>query len=124
MNRGRGFGLVTDDGVPEELPQEIVDALKMMLGAMCDGASVVLLQEDEVLTTTQAAKLLSVSRPHLVELLDTGVIPGFKSGSHRRGRAADVVAHLERRQRRAAALSAIDEEVEAAGLADRVWDGE
>jgi len=48
-------------------------------------------QRDEELTTTKAAEIAGVSRQHLVDLCDRGVLPYRKVGSHRRLRRADVV---------------------------------
>ena len=61
---------------------------------------------DELLTTGEAAKLLSSSRQHVVNLCDRGQLPFSTVGSHRRVRRGDVDAirtrteRLNREQRR------------------------
>ncbi|MCX7176811.1 MAG: excisionase family DNA-binding protein [Proteobacteria bacterium] len=49
------------------------------------GKQVQVIEDDDAMTTQEAANLLNVSRPHLVKLLDTGQIPQLpKVGRHRR----------------------------------------
>lgn len=52
-----------------------------------------ILQENVELTTVQAAKVLNVSRPYLIKLLDEDELPHRKVGRHRRVRIEDVLAY-------------------------------
>jgi excisionase family DNA binding protein len=47
-----------------------------------------------VLTSSQAAQLLGVSRQHVADLADRGELASWRAGSHRRFRREDVDAYL------------------------------
>ena len=52
--------------------------------------------------------MLNVSRPHLVKLLDEGLIPHTKTGSHRRIKFTDLMAYkAERDKASQAAMEAL-----------------
>ena len=72
---------------------------------------------DPELTTRQAAELLQVSRTHLAQLLDEGMIPCRKVGSHRRVRVEDVLAYRrETESRRRDALNELTARDKELGL--------
>lgn len=49
-----------------------------------------------VLSTSEAAEILMVSRPFVVKLLEQGAIAFHKVGTHRRIKSADLYAYKER----------------------------
>lgn len=60
---------------------------------MAQGKAISLFPSDSEVGTQQADDLLNVSRPHLVKLLEAGVIPHKKVGSHRRVMVEDLLGY-------------------------------
>jgi excisionase family DNA binding protein len=89
--------LIGSDGKAEILPASLYSFLCNILGPLKDGRSVTILQSNASLTTTEAAKLLGVSRQHLIKLLHNGEIPHHFVGTHRRVYARDVFAYRAKR---------------------------
>jgi excisionase family DNA binding protein len=81
-----------------------LEGLRKVVEAMSRGESVTVIPHDKQLTSQEAAEILSVSRPHLIELLDRGELPFHRVGTHRRIKIEDALAYRERRdaERRAA----------------------
>jgi 3,4-dihydroxy 2-butanone 4-phosphate synthase / GTP cyclohydrolase II len=75
------------------LPAPAFDLLLEMLEQMARGNVVAITPVEADLTTQQAADLLGMSRPHLVKLLEAGVLPFRLVGSHRRVKLSDVTAY-------------------------------
>lgn len=98
-----------------ELPREIATVLQEILTNSVAGNSVGIIPMNAELTTQQAANLLNVSRPHVVKLMDQGLLKGHKVGTHRRLYASDVEAYKQKRDAEAKAatdeLTALSEEM-------------
>lgn len=79
--------------------------LGQIFGFLAAGTSVDVVPVTEWLTTSGAASMLHVSRPTLVQMLESGLIAYDQPGVHRRVSRAAVDAFLtERRERRQTAL--------------------
>lgn len=95
------------------LPVEALDVLPQMLNRLADGIPphVLVLDDSDTLTTEEAARLLGVSRPHLIQLLDSEHIPHrrTRADSPRSHRRIDRKAVLELKERRERAMGTMDE---------------
>jgi excisionase family DNA binding protein len=107
--------LVGPDGETIELPAAAFKALREVVGAMAQGLTMTLIPRGQELTTQQAADILRVSRPYLVQLLEKGEIPYHKVGTHRRLNSEDVLNYrakrAEKRRQKLAELTELSEEV-------------
>lgn len=123
LNRSLQLGtpaLVDADGKRLGLPDSVYRLLKDIVRNMQLGRAIVLVPENQQLTTQRAADLLGVSRPHLIKLVEAGMLPYHKAGSHRRIYLKDLLAYQKRRDaERKAALDRIAKEAFESGLYDR-----
>lgn len=89
-----------------ELPHSAVQLLMDILGTIASGQGVTISAQDAELTTSQLAQMMNVSRPYVVKLLDEGVIPHHKVGTHRRVRLQDAILYqLDIKRKRAQVLA-------------------
>lgn len=109
--------LVAPDGTHLDLPAEIFEVLREVVFAMSQGLAITVAPQHTVLTTSEAAHVLGVSRPTLVRLLEAGEIPYEQPNRHRRVRLADLLAYQDRSRRaRAAGLDEMVRGGEDSGL--------
>jgi len=97
------------------IPLWAFQALANILTEVGSGRGVTLTPMNAELNTDEAARVLKVSRPFLVGLLEQGEIPFRKVGTHTRIRYEDLMVYKEKtRQNRLKALeelSALDQEL-------------
>lgn len=85
-----------NDAEPITLPANIFKSIIKLLAEMGNGNAVQVVPVQAELTTQQAADLLNVSRPHLIKLLEQGMIQFRKVGTHRKILARDLFAYRDR----------------------------
>ncbi len=102
---------VNDEAIA--LPQAVYRLLSVVVHQLALDNAVAIMPGNQQLTTQQAAGLLNISRPFLIQLLERGELPYVRVGTHRR---LNVDAVLAYRQRRAAAEEAALDDLACDGL--------
>lgn len=107
--------LIGPHGEKLVLPDSVYAILRDVVHNMRAGRAITLVPEQQQLTTQAAANLLGFSRPHLIKLLESGVLPFQKVGQHRRILLKDLLAFQKKRdtERRAALNQLAREEFDA-----------
>jgi excisionase family DNA binding protein len=85
------------DALNESIPVPTA-AFRMLLSIleeMAKGNPVSVVHHNAEVTTGEMAKILNVSPPYAIKMLDEGKIPSRMVGTHRRARLADVLAYRD-----------------------------
>lgn len=87
-----------DDGTQEpfSIPMSAFSLLKGILTEMAKGNAVTLIPVHTELTTQQAADLIHVSRPFLIEQMEKGHLQHRKVGTHRRVLFQDLMDYKQK----------------------------
>lgn len=98
------------------IPAPAAKMLVRILEEMARGNAVTLIPVHAELTTQEAADLLTISRPSLIQLLDEGKIEYRKVGTHRRVRFESLMDYKRKadaaRRAALAELATYDQEIE------------
>jgi excisionase family DNA binding protein len=112
--------LIGPDGDRMPLPPALSDLFQFVVDAMKRKQVIVMLPEDEALTTHVAANFLGMSRPYILRLLDAGAMPFHRVGTHRRIKLSDLVEYQKKRNKeRKAILDQMTSKLDEAGVYDR-----
>jgi excisionase family DNA binding protein len=100
-----------------DLPPVVTRLLMDVLKETAAGKAVSLVAVDADITTQQAAAILNVSRPHVVGLIEKGLLAARMVGNQRRLPLRDVLAYkADNRARRRGVLAELAAHDQALGL--------
>ncbi len=83
--------LTSPTGEALDIPRSVFLLLEKVIEGLERGDAITVVPVMKEMTTQQAASILNVSRQYLVRLLDKGVIPHRRTGTHRRIYMKDLI---------------------------------
>jgi excisionase family DNA binding protein len=109
--------LRTSEGEAITVPTPAFRLFIQLLTLLANGDGVVLIPEHAELSTQQAADLLNVSRPYVVQLIEERKLPARRVGTHRRVLLRDLLEYKRRDDiERDAVLQELADEAQRLGL--------
>jgi excisionase family DNA binding protein len=111
---GRNLSLTVDDQevpIPAALVPALVEAAKLV----ADGHAIDVVPADEEISAQEAADILKVSRPHVLNLVKKGILPCRMVGAHHRIPTGAVIAYKRDQAPRRRSLDALSAETQELG---------
>lgn len=87
---------IDETNVKIKLPLTALKLLNEILKSMSEGKPISIVPIATEVTTQKAAEILGCSRPHLVKLLEEGIIAYKKVGKHRRVKFEDIINYQKK----------------------------
>lgn len=87
----------------EDSPVSIL--LRRLMTVTDHGVDVTMLSDDTEVSPNDAAKLLKMSRPHLLTFMERGLLPYHRVGTHRRIAMSDLLTFMRGREEGAAIMA-------------------
>ncbi len=106
---------VTIQGRKLRLPAAMVPLLTEAARLMSEGHTIDVIPADEEVSAQEAADLLKVSRPYLLNLVKKGVLPCRMVGAHHRIPMGVVIAYKREQAPRRRSLNALSAETQDLG---------
>jgi excisionase family DNA binding protein len=97
--------------VPAAMVQALIEAAKLV----SEGHAIDVIAADDEVSAQEAADLLKVSRPYLLNLVKKGVLPCRMVGTHHRIPVAAVIAYKREQEPRRRSLEALSAETQDLG---------
>ena len=99
-------------GEEQVVPPSLDRLIRQVIAEAARGEPLVVLSEDREVTPNEAAGILGVSRPLVMQRMEAGELPFRRVGAHRRMRLGDVLALRGRMEAQRASLRALAEDTE------------
>ncbi|MEN9761437.1 MAG: hypothetical protein RI906_1263 [Pseudomonadota bacterium] len=121
LDHSRAASINVTTGTGERPTVEVLPAalqlIGQLLGVMSEGCPVMLVPAEQELTTVEAANFFNVSRPFVINEIESGRLPHRKVGSHRHIACDDLIAYARRmREQQAGAIERMSYNARELGL--------
>lgn len=100
-----GVCLIGLSGPKLEIPETLRAVFVAMVSLLGHGACLHVISRKRAVTTERAAWILGTSRPFVVKLLQSGILPCHRVGNHRQIYVDDILAYLGQRDAERESLS-------------------
>ena len=111
---------VTSAGEQIEIPGTVFEILRTAVGFISHGRAVMLVPDNQAITTQRAADILGMSRPFFIKKLESGLMAHHRVGNQRRVYVRDVLEFAKKRDKeRLSALDLLARDAFKSGLYER-----